>query len=446
MSAPSLAPVAGAILVGTLATGLLAVAPTNAAEPAQRRNTNPLGTAAGSRANGTGNLKVSLALTADGKVKVSWKRPAPASQLRRFEVKVGPNRLLDNLVKTYKVGRTAQSLVVKPAFGVLPDSGNFSFVKVVVHRRTGQTGASPTKWIGAPIRSTCTALPEDTVTVAAFNIRNWQAEERSGNKTYPWEVRGPNVVNQIISSGVGAVAIQEASGFENVGYGPMEQDDWLLGQLNQRDPRAGWADALSDDAYKNPGKSGGLKGTRVFYKKSEFNLLDAGLKRLNVPGLKSDSLMPWAVLQSVTGTQAPFVLTSNHLDQGEDQQSFEFRAKQVEQMIPFIKQLHATYASQVIVAGDLNSTANTNPYNQVQLALLQAGLFDAYATTNLTNGEFSTTNGLDFPVRPTPHRRDYILTYGTVRGSCAYTNVAYRTPDQVASDHFMQIATLPLPY
>jgi hypothetical protein len=441
-----LARAAATFVAGAVVASLAAVAPAHASDPVPRHRGNPTGTAAGSLGNGSGNLKVSLDLTPDGQVKVSWTRPAPATALKKFVVKVGPNRLLDNLVKSFKVARTKQSLIVPQAFGVLPDSGNFTFVKVVVYRRTGQVGASPTKWIEAPIVSTCTAAPDDQVTVGTFNIRNWQAEARKGNHTYPWEVRGGNVIKQIIDSGARAVAIQEASGPENIGYGPIEQDEWLIQQLNAQDPAGPvWADALTDDYYKNPGSTPGLKGTRVFYDTRQFSVLDRGLYRLMVPGLKSDSLMPWALLQSTSQQSAPFVLTSNHLFQGEDKQAWDFRTQQVAQMVADVQDLWNRFQSQVIVAGDLNETANSNPYNQVQLRLLQMGMFDASATTNIVNAEFSTTNGLEFPVRPTPNRRDYLLTYGSVKGSCQYTNLAYRDATSVASDHFMQKATLPLP-
>src|SRR4051794_11795861 len=169
-----LARVAATFAAGTVVASLVAVAPAHASDPTPRHRGNPTGTAAGSLANGSANLKVSLDLTADGRVKVSWTRPAPATALKRFVVKVGPNRLLDNLVKSFKVARNKQSLIVPQAFGVLPDSGNFTFVKVFVYRKTGQVGASPTKWIEAPIASTCTAAPDDQVTVGTFNIRNWQ--------------------------------------------------------------------------------------------------------------------------------------------------------------------------------------------------------------------------------------------------------------------------------
>lgn len=445
-----LASLTAAVLAGVL-TASLTAAPAPAAEQAARAGTSSTGP--GSMPNGRGNLNVSLALTADGNVQVTWRRPTSAANLRKFVVKVGVNRRLDNLVKSYGLSRTAQSLVVPHASGVLPDSGNFTFVKVVVHRRSGQVGASPTKWIQAPITSGCTAAPDDRVTVGTFNIRNWLAEERKRNKAFPWTVRRGNVIQQILRSGAHAVAIQEASGPENAGFGRLEQDEYVLQQLNAKDPDrdARWRDALPDDAYKNPGGRPGLKGTRVFYDRNKFQLLDSGLFRLHAPGLRSDSLMPWARLQAVsgaastTGIAAPFVLTSNHLDQGEDRESWNHRTHQIAQTAQHVQDLHATFGDQVVVAGDLNETANTNPYNQAQLKLLEIGMFDAFATANRRNVAFPTTNGLSFPIRRTPGRRDYIMTFGSVRGSCFYENMVFRKRSQASSDHFMQVATLPLP-
>ena len=114
-------------------------------------------------------------------------------------------------------------------------------------------------------------------------------------------------------------------------------------------------------------------------------------------------------------------------------------------MIRVARDLRNRFHDQVIIAGDLNSTANTKPYNNVQRALLRAGMYDAYASKHIAGGKYPTTNMFKFPVRPTPHRRDYILTFGAVRGSCGYRNMAYTQRSRVASDHFMQVASLPLP-
>jgi len=441
MPAPTIVRAAQALLATALAAGILGVPSADARQDAAPRRANPTGTAAGSQPNGAGNLKVSLGSTVDGKLRVSWKRPAPAGKLAKFVVKVGPNRQLDSRVRTYKVKGRKQSIAVDRAFGATGASGNYSFVRVTVYRKAGSHASSPTKWIQAPVASPCTAAPGDQVTVGTFNVRTWAADGRKGTADFNWNVRGDNVIREILASGVRAIAIQEASGPSDKGFGPREQDEWILDKLNSTDPTQGarWVDALTDDDYTG----GGLVGTRVFYDASRFTKLASGLYRIPDPSAV-DSLVPWVRLQATGGGQAPFILTSNHLDTGERPGDYATRGRQVQKLIDILRSLQAQYGGQVVMAGDLNSTANTKPYNNVQYALLGAGLYDSYATSQITNAEYSTSNNFNFPVRPTPGRRDYIMTLGPVQGSCAYRNQAYTSVSQVASDHFLQVATLPL--
>lgn len=406
------------------------------------RAPNPTGTAAGSKPNGAGNLKVNLAATADGKIRVTWKRPAPARKIRKFVVRVGPNRQLDSRAHTYRVTGRKQALTVDRAFGATGTSGNYSFVRVTIYRKAGGHASSPTKWIQAPIASPCTAAVADRVTVGTFNVRTWSADKRKGTDRFNWRVRGKNVVKEILASGAHAIGIQEASGPAGAGFGPREQDDWIIARLNAEDPdpSARWADALSDDAYKT-GK--GLIGTRVFFDANQFTKLASGLYRINDPKAV-DSLLPWARLQAVDGAQAPFVMTSTHLDTGQQRRDYATRGRQVKTLVGFLRELQHTYGGQVVLAGDLNSTANTKPYNNVQHALIGAGLFDSYAATQIANARYSTSNNFNFPVRATPGRRDYIMSLGPVQGSCGYRNQAYTKASRVASDHFLQVASLPL--
>jgi len=432
---PSL--VAGVLVAGALTAPVAVAAHTDA----PRRATNPTGTAAGSQPNGAGNLKVRLASTADGRLRVSWKRPAPAGKLRKFVVRVGPNRKLNSRVHTYKVKARKQSITVDRAFGTAPTSGNYSFVRVTVYRKAGSHGSSPTKWIQAPVAAACTAAPQDRVTVGTFNVRTWAADARKGTGKYNWDVRGDHAVKEILDSGVRAIAIQEASGPSNAGFGPREQDEWIIDRLNRTDqtPGAHWVDALTDDDYRGRG----LVGTRVFYDASRFVELAAGLQRIPDPKA-ADSLVPWVRLQATSRDQAPFILTSNHLRTGDKRGDFVIRGRQVQTLIGILRNLQAQYGGQVIMAGDLNSTANTKPFNNVQHALIAAGLYDSYATSRIANAKYSTSNNFSFPVRPTPGRRDYIMSLGPLQGSCGYVNRAYRTASRVASDHFLQVATLPL--
>lgn len=442
MSAPPLVRAAQALLSTALVAGVLGVPPADAREgAAPQRATNPTGIAAGSRPNGAGNLKLSLVSTDDGKIRVSWKRPAPPGKLRKFVVRVGPNRQLSSRVRTYRVSPRAQSITVDRAYGASGTSGNYSFVKVTVYRKTRTHGSSPTKWIQAPLASPCSAAAADRVSVATFNVRTWSADGRKGTSRFNWNVRGENVITDILRSGAHALALQEASGPAGVGFGARDQNAWILNRLNaiDSDRSARWVDALTDDDYRGKG----LIGTRVFYDAHQFTKLASGLYRIKDPQAV-DALLPWARLQAVGRGQAPFVLASTHLDAGEKRADFAIRGRQVQQVIDHLRELQQAYGGQVILGGDLNSTANTAPYNNVQRALIGAGLYDSFATTRIAHAAYSTTNGFNFPVRRTPARRDYLMSLGPVRGSCAYVNQAYRQASKVASDHFLQRATLPL--
>ncbi|WP_244928125.1 hypothetical protein [Nocardioides sp. W7] len=439
--------VAGTVL---LLGGTLLSTPAHAhQEAAERRNANPTGTASGSARNGTGNLKVHLAATNDGRIKVTWERSRRVAGFKRVAVKVSPSRKMNVKVRSYRVSRKRHAKVVSHAFGAVPASGNYSFVKVVGYRRDGSKTASPAKWIQAPITAACTAAPQDQVTVAAFNVRSWAADRNLGPRRN-WTLRGDNVVSEILRSGAHALAIQEASGSERLGFSNKPQRRWILDRLNDVDPdrSARWVDALDDEAYRPPkGRRPGLVGTRVFYDASKFRKLDSGLARIVDPGFNKDSLIPWARLQSVSGDQAPFVLTSNHLRVGVvgSRKEWKIRARQVVKTIQILRSLQSRFGDQLILGGDLNSTANTLPYNNVHRALMRAGFYDAYATRRIAGGKFPTTQDSRFPVYRTPLRRDYLLTLGAVKGSCGYRNQVYNRRSQIASDHFLQAATLPLP-
>ncbi|SDD98241.1 hypothetical protein [Nocardioides lianchengensis] len=441
---PVRALVAGVVV---LLTSTLLAAPAGASDAAERRNTNPTGTRSGSLPNGAGNLKVRLAATADGRIRVGWDR-SRAKQFKRYTVLVSPGRQMRTQVKAYRVSRKRSALVVDRAVGATPASGNYSFVKVYGVRRNGSKTASQTKWIQAPITSRCTAAARDQVTIGLFNVRTWAADRNLGPRRN-WTHRGPNAIREILRSGAHAIAIQEASGSERLGFGKKPQKKWILDRLNATDPDKGarWVDALSDDAYRPPkGRVPGLVGTRVFYDASKYRKLDAGLARIVDPGFKKDSLIAWARLQSVRGDQAPFVLSSNHLRVGVvgSVKEWRIRARQTRKTIEVLGGLQRRFGGQVFLAGDLNSTNNTKPSNNVHQMLMRAGYYDAYATTRISGSKFPTTQDSKFPLYKTPLRRDYILSLGPVKGSCGYRNQIYRKPSRIASDHFMQVAQMPL--
>lgn len=428
-------------LIALTATALSApVTGAGATEREQRAaRGNPTGTAAGSQRNGAGNLSVGLATTGDGRIRVTWQRPAPASKLKNFVVQVGVNRSLNRQVHRYAVSRARQSIVVPTAAGATPGSGNFSYVKVTVHRPNGSRSSSPAKWIQTPIGAPCPA-GSDKATVGTFNVRTWAGDKTIRSPLFRWKARGPKVVRDILRSGAHAVAIQEASGKAGPGHGTKRQSRWLLSQLNAKDPdsAARWVDALPVNAYLH-----GLVGTRVFYDAHKFTKLDAGFTRIRDPH-SPNAYTPWARLQGVGATTSPFVMVGTHLATGESSRAVRIRNRQVQGVISVVERLHSRFGGQVILGGDFNSTIDTKPANTVQQALLRAGFYDAFATHRLFNSRFPSTNGFNFPLHLSPRRRDYLMTYGGVQGSCRYVNMAYRQASRTASDHFMQVATLPV--
>lgn len=398
---------------------------------------NPTGTAAGSPPNGSGYLKMSLQNTSDGRILVTWVRPRNVAQLSRFVIRVGMNWGMDSKVRVYRVSRARSSAIVPHGFGVSQRSGNYSFVKLIAKKKVGHSGGTRTKWIQAPLAAGCdTSGPK--VTVGTFNVRTWEADLRGSTRRFNWNKRGPRVIRTILRSNAGAVVIQEASGRGGKGFGSLRQHRWILSRLNAADPAANWVDALSDNAYP----SRGLVGTRVIYDSTRYDKLAAGLRSL---GGSIPALAAWARLRPRNGGSAPFVLVSTHLTNGNAGRIVKLRGVQARRLVDVANSLRNAFGNQVIVGGDLNSTVNTKPYNNVHQILLHAGFYDGFATARLSGSRFGTTHQYKFPVRPSPYRRDYLLSLGDMSGSCGYRNMYYRYATQVSSDHFMQVATLPLP-
>ncbi|GAA4713428.1 hypothetical protein [Nocardioides conyzicola] len=444
MSAPSRfrSPVAlAALVVGVLVTTLLTApdGPANASSRATQ--SNPTGRAAGSPSNGSGYLEVGLSTTTDGQILITWKRPGPLSRLRSYDVQVGVNYRLTTKVRHYKVSRKRQSIVVPPAFSATRYSGNFSFVRLVVHRSNGTRGTRPAKWIQTPLGAGCPS-GSDRATIGTFNVETWGADVRHGSRTrFNWSKRGPRVVRTILRSGAHAVAIQEATGRAGGGHGKRRQSPWILAHLNadDPDPAAHWVDALPEDAYRGEGHI----GTRVFFDANKYDKLASGFDRIRDPHAPT-AYAPWVRLMGAGGSTSPFILVSTHLANTDTRRAFNARNREIKQVIALTQRLRDTYGGQVVLAGDFNSTVDIKPYNGVQTALLRAGFYDAFASAKIVHSDFATTNSLKFPVRRSPHRRDYIMTVGGTPGSCRYVNYAYRKASQVASDHFMQAATVPV--
>ena len=365
-------------------------------------------------------------------------RPSPASRLAKFVVQVGPNRKLNTLVKSYRVGRRKQSIIVPRASGAIASSGNFSFVKISVYRKGGGKGSSPTKWIQAPLAARCTAPPADRVSVGTFNVRTWAADARTGTSSN-WNMRGARRDPRDPRSGVHAIAIQEASGPSGRGFGSRARTSGSsVTSMPDGTPRARWVDALPDDAYRR--REGAASGpgsstTRTGSPSSRSGLVrisdpsgptrwspGSGCRPPAAPGAVRPDLEPPRIGEAAAGLRPSAVARSPRVIRVAQRPAEPVRRPGDHRRRP---ELHGEHQA-----------VQQRPARAAQGRLLRRVRHQAASPAASTR----TTNMFKFPVRPTPHRRDYIMTLGPVRGSCGYRNMAYTSGPRVASDHFMQVA------
>lgn len=379
--------------------------------------------------NGQGPLKVKLTNTANGMIKVHWKGKGPKKNFKPWKIVTSTSRDMKIDRTIYHAKGKKRSTLVKPAPGVTPASGDYTFVKIYAKRKHGlRGGASSTHWIQARV----TAVPtgNDRLVLGTFNVRD---ANLNSSGPYTWDNREANVYSNITSSGAGIVNIQEASG----------QHGNDLFQMRDLAQNTGLV-LVSGDYYRNGGTITGEQGTRILYDATRYRVLASGAQLLSTDGGTSAPWAEWAEFQE-SATGRVFYDISMHLTTGKAPAKEKLRSQQTGEVIGLAKHLIAAYGShEVIVAGDSNSTTNNKPRPMVHPQFVKAGFYDAFATTSISGQAYPTTSSFEFPVKPGPFRRDLILTFNGPRGSFWYHNQWYNSAAQAASDHFMQSAELPL--
>lgn len=438
----SLRPLAVAGTSVLLASTMLATGSATAGSPGVRTGTPLLSRSAvdapgqeASTLNGHGLYKVRLANTADGHIQVSWKwKKSRSSRLKNWKIVTSTSRKMNTDVKVYHAKAKKRSAVVSHSASVTPASGDYTFVKVYGKPKHGKAHGSTTHWIQAPV--TATPAGPGRVTIGTFNVRDATLDP-SG--PYSWANRKQKVIDTITSSGAGIVNLQEASanGTHQVS-GP--NGSYQAAYLQQAQEIAdGTGMRLASARYFEP--QGGSQGTRILYDPNRYTMVGNSEGSLALVG---NRFIEWAEFVDNQDRSVKFWDISMHLYSGTKPSFESIRVQEAQQIIAKAQQLHASDGAQVFLAGDSNSTIYTAPKGVVHRTFIGAGFYDAFATNDITNQAYPTTSDFDFPVKPSPHRRDVILSYGGARGSYWYKNLFYNSASQAASDHFMQVAQLPV--
>ena len=401
-------------------------------------------------ARADGFLDLRLSNVDAGHLRVSW----TAASSYRYTVAVSGSRVDGAPTKEYDQGSapagTSLSMTVPNAPGATPESGAYTYVRIIA-RRSGGTTRTRWEWLlPAPVAPPAGG---DSVKVATFNIRTWGADSSQKART-SWTNRRARVVKQMVNSGAGVFLLQEASGSPK---SRVAGKRWQYQDLASRMPDRYALARRSTYTYK--GRTAGAQGNRIIYDASRYAKRDAGYFRLPTDSMSTNRWVPWVLLRSKK-TGAEFYAMSLHLTSGDDKPGstrfYDSRQKQATKMVSNARGLAASGRT-VYVGGDFNSTSNQLPYNNVHRTFVDAGFYDGFSTSasNRTNGSYPTTNGFRFPVSEQPYRRDYVMAlHPTAKGdaaadpdlagSYAFKNYVYQSMSSVASDHFMQSATMPV--
>jgi endonuclease/exonuclease/phosphatase family metal-dependent hydrolase len=384
-----------------------------------------------------GYLNVHLSVTKKNEIKVSWKVPGPL--IKYYKVQTSTSRKMNSDLKTVRVSAKKHTLVVPHAKLATRASGDYTFVKVIAFRGDGGKGGSVTKWVMLhPVTPPKTG---EKVTLGTYNVRTWRGEEGEP-AAYLWDNRKTRVASTIESSGADVVAIQEAGGSNNdASHGGIWQWQDLMRSLPAK-----WS-INDNEAYRTDYTKYhnvyGKQGTRIIFNSDKYKMVDHGF--IIPPYLTKDKTrwVPWVKLEDrTTGTK--FYFMSIHFEDGKNgKKLYNIRNKQAAAVIKEAKKFGED-GTPVYVAGDTNSTIYSTPNNGVKRKFVKAGFYDAFSTKTITDRKYPTTNDFVFPVVASPQRRDDILSMNVPEGSYFYHNLAYKSASKVASDHFMQVAQLPL--
>lgn len=374
---------------------------------------------------GKGPLKLRLTNLPDGKILVHWKGKGPRKNFKPWKIVTSTSRKMDTDRKVYHAKGKKRSKVVPHAPSVTPASGDYTFVKVYAKRKHHlKGGSSPAKWIQAPV--TATPSGSDRLTIGTFNVRD--ADISAGTPDWgTWNKRRPEVARTISSSGAGIVNLQEASG--SMGTGTVAQAQQIAADTG----------LTLVNASPYSGAVIGKQGARILYNKGLYSVVASGQQPL-----PSGYWVAWAEFQE-NSTGRRFFDVSMHLQKGNTATEERARVGEADAVITLARQLATRDGRrEVFVAGDSNSTIYSKPKGLVHREFIGNGFYDAFATTQISGQAYPTTNDFQFPVKMGPFRRDLIMSFNGPQGSFWYHNLAYASQSQIASDHFMQVAQLPL--
>lgn len=386
-------------------------------------------------------------------VKLSWPAVANASDYRfRWSAGPNPNRTPDRWTQHISDWSTAfnpatrsttiagtDADLTKTAYGnpiyARAEARDVYFNSTYV-RQSPQVVAWPT-----PVAPDSSA---QSLRFGSYNVLCSGCETK-GEAT--WPSRGPAVAANINRKNLDILTTLEASGDADANASNGLQQVYT--DLDKRLPNLQLTDS-STAANTSDG------GNRIYYNPSKFTLLGTG----TLPGIhdyrgtnRPDLYVPWAKLQSKTGSKATFIVVAAHYGIPSTTDAVTRKTQLGTDSAELLRALSAMNSSSlpVIVGADFND--NRYPEGRTdgaQPTLIRGGFYDSSASTHRYGTAKNTYNDYKAPSQQVSdpngdgQRIDYILTKG-FQGSDEFTNEWNPGGSVIPSDHNLITAVLRVP-
>lgn len=329
--------------------------------------------------------------------------------------------------------------------GLTPDRTYYLRARVV-----GNDGQPLSGYSATVSKKTPAATTSPGVNVVSYNVR-----KASGSPS--WTSRRQLVADGIRSQKPDIIALQEAT---PISTGGVKQYTDLMKLLNAAGSRYAYVTSATTSKSKEYSS-----GTQLAYDTARLVVKAKGVKILAKKG-SARRYAVWSVLEDKVTGRRIFAITT-HLEPGSSSSSTynSVRTKQAKEVLALITSKNPL-KHPVVLAGDMNSSRSTTPYNGPYRAYVAAGYVDPLdnavgswesghqaTAEHLVDAEYNSANVYERTARratyPIGTNIDYLMTSPGVRVALWRTVVHVDANRQfvgtIPSDHNMLSATIHLP-
>ncbi|MET0997840.1 MAG: endonuclease/exonuclease/phosphatase family protein [Marmoricola sp.] len=243
----------------------------------------------------------------------------------------------------------------------------------------------------APVLATTTApgvpspgVGDVDVRVGSFNIFGIDADSTASGNRKVWKTRKPFVARDILAEKADVVGLQEAN--QSTSYYPANSGLSQYLDLRNQVNAGGARYALANDKNYNCKRyissedcthvdQGASAGVRILYNSATLAMQGQGSFKYTAQTGKVDRYLAWATFR-VKANGRTFLFVTTHLQPFSAQAQVAARKAQWGELVSWVRKKRDALGMPVVVAGDFNSTKNTDYAETLLPAMKTAGFGD----------------------------------------------------------------------